>query len=428
VEAIRCGIWPARKPALLARHISIFDKVGMNILIFNCGSSSQSFKVYRASEGQPAQVVATGKAKNVATRTQAQPRIDWAILGQSGSWTGALPSHRQAAEGILEILKEQMVQIDAVGHRFVHGGELFEHTTRIDGGVLEKLRACFSLAPIHNPNSYSVIEVCLDRLADIPQFVVFDTAFHAGLPEEARRYAIPRELAEKHGYRKYGFHGLSYQYVSAQMATLLGKPLETLKLILCHLGTGGSSVTAFQDGHSIDTSMGFSPLPGLVMSTRCGDIDAEIVLDLVRGGITVEEVDAILNNRSGLIGLTGFSSNLEEIIEAGEAGNRECQTAFEVYAHRLRTYLGAYSWLLNGADAIVFTDDVGLKSWKLREKVCSGAENLGVALDRAANRNADPGRAARISTPASRTQIWIVPTDEEVVIMEEVAKEFSGSN
>jgi acetate kinase len=392
----------------------------MNILIFNCGSSSQGFKVYQVPETGAPLVVASGKAKNVATRTQAEPKIDWTVLDQSGTRLGALPNHRQAAENILSILTDSHVQIDAIGHRFVHGGELFQQTTRIDASVMERLRSCFSLAPIHNPNSYSVIEVCLERLAAIPQFVVFDTAFHAGLPEEARRYAIPRQLAEQYGYRKYGFHGLSYQYVSAQMAALLGKPLEELKLILCHLGTGGSSVTAFKDGHSIDTSMGFSPLPGLVMSTRCGDIDAEIILDLVRSGISVDDVDAILNNQSGLIGLSGFSSNLEEIITAGEAGNRECQIAFDVYAHRLRTYLGGYTWLLNGAHAIVFTDDVGLKSWKLRERVCSGAENLGVRLDAAANRLATTNTAARVSSAASQTQIWVVPTDEEQVVMQEV--------
>ncbi len=240
------------------------------------------------------------------------------------------------------------------------------------------------------------------------------------MPPEARTYAIPRDLAEQYGFRKYGFHGLSYQYVSARVAELMGRPLDALKLILCHLGTGGSSVVAVKEGRSLDTSMGFSPLPGLVMSTRCGDIDAEVVLELVRAGHSPDEVSAILNNQSGLIGLSGFSSNLQEIIREAEKGNARCALAYDVYAHRLRTYLGAYTWLLDGPDAIVFTDDVGLKSWELREKVCAGVANLGVLLDPVANRNAPLDRATKVNADGSRTEIWVVPTDEEVVILREV--------
>ena len=222
----------------------------------------------------------------------------------------------------------------------------------------------------------------------IPQFAVFDTAFHSQMPVEAYRYALPLEIGRKFGLRKYGFHGLSYQYVSRKAAQFLGKPLNSVKLIMCHLGTGGSSVTAFTGGHSIDTSMGYSPLAGLVMSTRCGDIDAEVVLELIRQGFSADEVENILNNQSGLIGLSGYSSNLAEVMEAAEHGNEDCRIAYEVYANRLKYYLGAYTWLLGGADAIVFTDDIGVRSWKLREKVCSGVENLGILIDIMENRNA----------------------------------------
>jgi len=200
----------------------------------------------------------------------------------------------------------------------------------------------------------------------------------------------------------------------------MGKPLESLKLILCHLGTGGSSVVAVKDGKSLDTSMGFSPLPGLVMSTRCGDIDAEIVLEMIRSGYSPDEVSNILNNKSGLVGLSQFSSNLQEIIEESEKGNENCQLAYEVYAHRLKTYLGAYTWLLDGADAIIFTDDVGLKSWMLREKVCSNVKNLGIEIDINANKNAPADRATLLSNSKSKTQIWAVPTDEEIIIAREV--------
>ena len=392
----------------------------MNILIINCGSSSQGFKVYQTSGNTKQIVIASGKAKNVDTKTKADSVIDWNILGVAGSKTIDLPTHRLAAQKIIAILKENRINIDAIGHRFVHGGTLFDRTTKIDGPAMQKLKQCLPFAPIHNPNSYSVIEVCLEQLPGVPQFAVFDTSFHSKMPEVSKQYAIPRKLAEEYGYHKYGFHGLSYQFVSARAADLLGKPLESLKLIICHLGTGGSSVVAMKDGKSFDTSMGFSPLPGLVMSTRCGDIDAEIVLDMIRNGNSPDEVDEILNNQSGLIGLSGFSSNLQEIIEEGENGNVNCQLAYEVYAQRLKTFLGAYTWLLNGADAIIFTDDVGLKSWKLREKVCSNAQNLGVEIDKDINKNAPTDKATLVSSAKSKTQIWIVPTDEEIVIFREV--------
>ena len=340
--------------------------------------------------------------------------------GESGSRPADLATHRLAAREILRMLGEKDLRPDVVGHRFVHGGTFFDRTTKIDPEVMERLKKCLPFAPIHNPNSYSVIEVCAEELPAAAQYAVFDTAFHAGMPAAAREYAIPRGLAGQHGFRKYGFHGLSYQYVAARTAEWMGRPLAGLKLILCHLGTGGSSVAAVKDGKSLDTSMGYSPLPGLVMSTRCGDIDAEIVLEMVRGGLSPDEVSRVLNNQSGLIGLSGFSSNLEEIIAEAEKGSAACQLAYDVYTQRLKLYLGAYTWLLNGADAIVFTDDVGLKAWKLREKVCAEAQNLGVELDLAANRAACGPEAARVSSASSHTQVWAVPTDEEGVMLKEI--------
>ena len=392
----------------------------MNILIFNCGSSSQGFKVYRIAGGENEEMIVKGKARNVATKTKADAVIDWTVNGAAGSRTADLSSHRMAAQQIIAILQEKNVHINAIGHRFVHGGTVFSCTTRIDAATMLQLKQCLPFAPIHNPNSYSVIEVCSELLPGVPQFAVFDTSFHAGMPEYARRYAIPKDLADQHGFRKYGFHGLSYQFVSARMAELMERPLESLKLILCHLGTGGSSVAAMRDGNSLDTSMGYSPLPGLVMSTRSGDIDPEVILEMIRSGSNPDEVSRILNNQSGLVGLSGVSSNLQEIIEEAEKGNPDCQLAYDVYAHRLKTYLGAYTWLLNGADAIAFTDDVGLRSWQLRQKVCSGVEALGISLDADRNKAAPSDRATRISADESKTQVWVVPTDEEIVILREV--------
>jgi acetate kinase len=377
--------------------------------------------VYEAQADGGRRVVVSGKAKNVATATQAASVVDWSIGGASGQRPAAMESHRAAAQEVLDLLREHGVALDAVGHRFVHGGDRFTATTKIDDQALEGLRATLPLAPIHNPNSFSVIEVCLERLPGVPQYAVFDTAFHAAMSPAAREYAIPRELAREHSLRKYGFHGLSYQYVSARAAELLGKPLDRVKLIMCHLGTGGSSVCAFGEGQSLDTSMGYSPLQGLVMSTRSGDIDAEGVLALVRAGYSPDEVGTLLNNKSGLIGLSGYSSNLAEVMAAAAAGNGACALAYEVYAHRLRHYIGAYLFLLGGADALVFTDDIGVKSWELREKVCAGVEKLGLVIDDEANRGVTSGDAC-VEAPSSRARIMVVRTDEERVIFEEVMR------
>lgn len=394
----------------------------MNVLVINCGSSSLSFKVYQNDGAGNDKVVIAGKARNVATRTMAEPVIEWSIGGENHSRRCALPTHRAAALEVLALLRNEKIRVDAIGHRFVHGGEIFQATTRIDDRSLSGLRDCLPLAPIHNPNSFSVIEVCLQALPQAAQFAVFDTAFHAHLPPAARAYALPVDLAEHYGLRKYGFHGLSYQFVSQRAAEVLGNPLNEVKLIMCHLGTGGSSVCAFAEGHSIETSMGFSPLAGLVMSTRCGDIDAEAVLELVRAGRSADEVSHLLNHASGLIGLSGYSSNLAEVIEAAEAGDARCRLAYQVYVNRLQHYLGAYTWQLGGADAIVFTDDIGVSSWKLREDVCGWVERLGVKLDQQANRQAGTDQASRISLPDSGTEVLVIPTDEEKVIFEEVMR------
>ncbi|HZW03157.1 MAG TPA: acetate kinase, partial [Anaerolineaceae bacterium] len=254
----------------------------MNVLVFNCGSSSQSFKVFRVQPGESPVVCAAGKARNVATRTQAEAEITWQVGAQAGAKSIELPTHRRAAEAHLAILADNGVRVDAVGHRFVHGGEHFDQAVKIDAATLPTLRQCLPLAPIHNPNSFSVIEVVARVLPGVPQYAVFDTAFHAQMPAAARRYALPQALAAQHSFHKVGFHGLSLQFVTARTAELLGRPLQELRLIVCHLGTGGASVTAVQGGQTVDTSMGYSPLAGLVMSTRCGDLDPQIVLELVR--------------------------------------------------------------------------------------------------------------------------------------------------
>jgi len=397
----------------------------MNILVVNCGSSSQNFKLYQVEEPGVNRVVAYGKARNVATATREHARIDWFCNGESHSKEIDLPSHQSAAREIIRIIYQSAITIDAIGHRFVHGGTWLTETTLVTPESIKILEKCLPLAPIHNPNSYDVLQVYREEMPQVPQYVVFDTAFHSRLPEEARQYALPQTLAEQYGFRKYGFHGLSYQYVSQKAAELLGIPLNEVKLIMCHLGTGGSSVAAFKDGHTVDTSMGYSPLPGLVMSTRSGDLDPEIVLQLVKLGYSADRISRILNNESGLIGLSGYSSNLAEIIEAAERGNERCRIAYEVYTNRLKTYIGGYFWQMNGADALIFTDEIGTHSWQLREKVCGNVEQLGVRLDPDANQNAKVDQPQFIHAEDSRVKIISMPTDEEQVILNEVVKALS---
>ncbi len=400
----------------------------MNVLIFNCGSSSQSARLYQINNNyaEPL-VIANFKATAVDTPSSAEPKLTWQVNEKNGVNKASSITHKQVAKKVIQILQENNIKVDAVGHRFVHGGDLFTKTTLIDASTLANLRACFPLAPIHNPNAYGVIEMCHAYLSDALQYAVFDTAFHAGMAAEARTYALPLELAKKNGYHKYGFHGLSCQYISAKAAELLEKPLDQVKLIICHLGTGGSSVTAYSEGRTLDTSMGYSPLAGLIMSTRCGDIDPGILIDMMRKGFSADEIEKTLNIKSGLIGLSGYSSNLSEVIEKAESGDKTCLAAYEAYVLRLRHYLGAFSWLLNGADAIVFTDEIGVSSWRLREAVCTDAESLGVILDRSANRTAktaaEPGAVTWIHDDESAVKLLVMPTDEERVILDEVLKQ-----
>jgi len=392
----------------------------MNILIVNCGSSSQNFRIYHVGEDKEPEIILNGKARNVATKTHESSRIDYSFGDATKSQEMPLPSHRAVAEACLRIFTEHEIVIDAIGHRFVHGGKWLTSTTKLTPKSRELLEKCLPLAPIHNPNSYSVMNVYSESLPEVPQFMVFDTAFHSGIPDAARQYALPRDLVDEYGFLKYGFHGLSYQYISNRAAKFLDIPLNQVKLIMCHLGTGGSSVAAFADGHSVETSMGYSPLPGLVMSTRCGDLDPEIVLELVRNGRTPDEIDDLLNNKSGLIGMSGYSSNLVENIKAAEKGNKQCRLAYEVYANRLKNYIGGYYWKLNGADAVVFTDDVGTHCWQLREKVCGEVENLGVLLDRVANHEARADINQILNQPDSKVKILSMPTNEESIILHEV--------
>jgi len=397
----------------------------MNLLIFNCGSSSLSYSLYMLKTARSLETIASGKAYHVATKSQEPAYILHKAQGTSTRMEHPFPNHAIAAAEVLKHLAEINAEIDAVGHRFVHGGTYFQGPTVLDDEAIANLRKCLPLAPIHNPNSMAVVEACQQALPGIPQYASFDTAFHAVLPEKAYRYALPQDWTEL-GFRKYGFHGLSYQSVTASVAEFLDIPLASLKMVLCHLGTGGSSVAAVDGGRSVETSMGYSPLPGLIMSTRCGDLDPTIPLALVgQYGLAPEVVERRLNKESGLLGVSGVSSDVFELVELAEKGHARAQLAVDMYVHRLKGIIGAYLAILGGADVLAFTDDVGQRCPAIRMRTCAGLEPLGLELDPALNLQTRPDATVRVSKLESACEILVVPTDEAAVIAKEGADLFT---
>ena len=394
----------------------------MNILVFNCGSSSQNYKLYQSS-GARLELICKGKAHRVGVKGSEPSFIEHSGAGQITRLTTPIPDHRTAAGLILDFLAQQALPVDAVGHRFVHGGDYFQQSIVLTPAALTALEDLLPLAPIHNPNSLSVIRVCLERIPQKPETLTFDTAFHANLPEAAYRYAISAELSERYHLRKYGFHGLSYQYVSRRAAEFLDRPLNSLKMVACHLGTGGSSVAAIQGGCSVDTSMGYSPLAGLMMSTRCGDLDADAVLYLLHAGYSPAALSDLLNKKSGLLGVSGLSSDLRDLINTvKETGSDPAWLAVEMYAYRLKKTIGSYIALLGGVDALLFTDDIGLQNPHIRTLACRGLEWAEVKLDESANANAPLNRMSDLRQKRSSVHILVTPTDEEQVIAAETAR------
>jgi acetate kinase len=334
-----------------------------------------------------------------------------------------IPDQRTAANLVLEFINTHCLEVNAIGHRFVHGGSVFQNSVILDPAVHQRLQELLPLAPIHNPNTLSVIDVCQQRLPGIPQYLTFDTAFHASLPEWSYRYALPADLSHTYNLRKYGFHGLSYQFITHQMASYLGKPLEEMNLIVCHLGTGGSSIAAIHKGQSIDTSMGYSPLAGLMMSTRTGDLDPLLPVYMLDNlGFTSQALSDLFNKKSGLLGVSGISGDIRDLLPASQEGDNRATLAVEMYTYRLRKMIGAYACLLGGTDALIFTDDIGTQIPHVRALACEGLQWCGITLDVVANATAPTGQVAEIGAADSRTRIFSAPTDEELVIAEEGLK------
>lgn len=394
-------------------------QLGHQLLVLNAGSSSLKYAVFTAATSTLKRIV-NGIAEGIGTATQA--RFKHCEASVETAKDVDLPDHRTALKLILNAVRAE--GIVAVGHRVVHGGEKFSKATLVDTEVLREISAASSLAPMHNPWNVLGIEVSLETLGEHPQVAVFDTAFHQTMPQQAYMYALPYSLYEKHSIRKYGFHGTSYQYVLGQAAAALGKPVDKVNLIVCHLGSG-ASMCAIKEGKCIDTTMGLTPLEGLVMGTRCGDLDPAIPLHLIKLGYTVDEVTELLNKQSGLLGVSGTQDNRD--VEAAYRENEPLAVlAKKMQVYRARKYLGAYIVALEGCvDALVFTGGIGENSHLHRQLVCEGLERLGIELDLTQN-EVHGGRFAsstRLDTGSlrSNTQIWVIPTDEELSIAQQTA-------
>ena len=395
----------------------------MNIFVVNSGSSSIKYQLFRWPAEQPVcagLVERLGLPDSVITHTV----FSAAEEPQQQQLTLPLPDHAaglRAVVGLLTATGTGVIQdpadIQAVGHRVVHGGEKFAATTLVDAEVKAEIKRLFALAPLHNPANYLGIEVCEQLFPRARQVAVFDTAFHQTLPEYAFRYALPAALYHEHGIRVYGFHGTSHQYVAGQAAAYLQNPAA--RLITVHLGNG-CSMAAVQAGRCLDTSMGFGPLSGLVMGTRSGDIDASVVFHLTQQlGYSVDEVSALLNKQSGMLGLTGHA-DMRDVGAAVAAGDREAALALELYAYRIRKYLGAYAAVLGGLDAVVFTAGVGENDVAVRRLACQGLAFLGLRIDD--ERNAARSRVLReISPEGAAVKVLVVPTNEELEIARQCA-------
>ena len=389
----------------------------MKILVLNCGSSSIKYKLFDMTTKE---ILAQGGIEKIG--------LVGSFLkltlpnGEKKSLEKDIPEHTSGIEFILNTLVspeygaiKSLEEINAVGHRMVHGGERFSESVKLDKEVLDAFAACNDLAPLHNPANLKGVNAVSAILPNIPQVGVFDTAFHQTMPDYAYMYAIPYELYEKYGVRRYGFHGTSHRYVSKRVCDFLGINPEGSKIITCHIGNGGS-ISAVKDGKCVDTSMGLTPLEGLVMGTRSGDIDAGAVTFIMeKEGLTPTGVSNLLNKKSGVLGISGVSSDMRELDAACKEGNPRALLAEKMYYYRIKKYIGAYAAAMGGVDVILFTGGVGENQSQCREAVCDGLQFIGVELDKEMN-NKIHGDEAIISTPESKVKVVIIPTDEELMI------------
>jgi acetate kinase len=384
----------------------------MNILVINVGSSSVKTAVMDTKTGEKLFSV---KATGILT----EPKIE---ISNTNEVLEVKVGHEESLNTIFEIYKKENIEFAALGHRVVHGGEKFNSTIKITPELIKELETINDLAPLHNPNNLKGIEKGLAHFKSLPQYAVFDTAFHSTLPNRAKHYAISNELAKKHGIRRYGFHGTSHKYVANKAAEILRADLSSLRVITCHLGNG-SSITAVEYGRSVETSMGMTPLEGLVMGTRCGDLDPGLINYIAKKeNISLDEVEELLNKESGLKGLSNDTNDMRTIIEKASEGNEKCRLAIHVFTHRLRKYIGAYTAVMGGVDAIVFTGGIGENSSYIRHRACQRLDYLGAIIDEDKNRDFDKVEGFIFSDETSRVKLMAVATNEELEIARDSAK------
>lgn len=388
----------------------------MKVLVINAGSSSLKYQLIDMTTESP---LAIGLCERIGITDSiiTQKRFD----GKKLEKTTDFPNHKVAMEEVVKSLTDpefgvikDMGEINAVGHRVVHGGEKFTSSALIDADVEKSIEECFDLAPLHNPPNMMGIKACQELMPGVPMVAVFDTAFHMTIPKYAYMYALPYEVYEKYGIRKYGFHGTSHMYVSRRAIDMLGKPAEETKIITCHLGNG-SSITAVKGGKSVETTMGFTPLEGVCMGTRCGSIDPAVVPFIMeKENLSTREIDTLMNKMSGVLGVSGVSNDFRDLDEAASKGNERADLALEIFAYKIKKVIGEYSAVLDGPDAIVFTAGIGENSASIRKRILSGLENFGVKIDE--EKNKIRGQEIDIAAPDSKIRVFVIPTNEELTI------------
>lgn len=389
----------------------------MKILVLNCGSSSVKYKLIELS-GNEQNILAEGGVEKVGLPDSF---LKFKYNGEKVTINASMPNHNVAIRIILDNLTSEKYgciknfnEIEAVGHRLVHGGEKFNSSVLINDEVIAKVKECYDLAPLHNPVNIAGVDAISEILPDVPQVGVFDTAFHQTMPSYAYMYGLPYEMYEKYGVRRYGFHGTSHRYVSRRACEFLGLEYEKQRIITCHIGNGGS-ITAIKDGKSVDTSMGMTPVEGLIMGTRCGDVDPGALLYIQqKEHLDHEGMQALINKKSGVAGLTGVSSDMRDIEKAVEEGNERAIMALNMYEYRITKYIGAYTAALGGVDVIVFTGGVGENQTGTRERICKQLAFLGIEFD--VEKNKTRGEEIELSTPNSKVRVVVIPTDEEYMI------------
>jgi len=391
------------------------------VLVINCGSSSLKYQLFDMEDES---VLAKGLVERIG--------LDGSALIHTGKDNEKvklekdLEDHKQAISMVLDALTSpehgvinSFDDIDAIGHRVVHGGEEFSGSVKIDENIMEALRRNIDLAPLHNPPNIMGIEACTEILPNVTQAGVFDTAFHQTMPPHAYIYGLPYEFYEKYEVRRYGFHGTSHKYVAMRAAELIGRPLKDLKIITCHLGNG-ASIAAVQNGESVDTSMGFTPLEGLIMGTRSGDIDPAIPFHLMKKmNLSLVDINNLLNKDSGVLGISGVSSDFRDLEQAADAGNERAELALKTFYYRVTKYIGSYAAAMNGVDAIVFTAGLGENSATARECICASLGFMGVKID--TSKNDIRGKEAIISAEDASVQVMLIPTNEELMIARDTA-------